>query len=197
MTRPPGDAEIRAALREQLRTRHVGEPDTAIIEELAICRGQARLDLVVVNGILHGFEIKSGRDGLRRLESQVNFYSKVVDQATLVVGLSHLERVLSALPPWWGVTTVSNQLVFRCVRRARTNPTRNARSLVELLWLPEALSMLERRSAARGTAGKPRKLVWDKVCEFYELDEVAAAVRAQLKVRAIQPSHLEPAECGV
>jgi hypothetical protein len=192
----PGDAEIRAALRGRLRARHAGDPSTVILEELGICRGQARLDLAVVNGLLHGYEIKSDRDGLRRLGSQIDFYGRVVDQATAVVGAVHLERVLEALPPWWGVTLVTGNLRFKCVRRARKNPARDARSLVEFLWLEEALSLLARRNVARGAPSKTRKVVWDRICEHFGLEEVATAVRAHLKVRASQPDHPELSGCG-
>src|SRR5262245_26146770 len=59
-----GDAEIRHALRAYLRARYADKPGTAILDELAICRGQVRVDLAVVNGSVHGYEIKSDRDTL-------------------------------------------------------------------------------------------------------------------------------------
>ena len=66
------DAEIRPALRERLIRRHANEADTVLIEELGLRRGKVRVDLTVVNGSLHGFEIKSDRDSLRRLAAQVD-----------------------------------------------------------------------------------------------------------------------------
>ena len=35
------------------------------VEELGVCRGRVRVDVAVVNGTLHGYEIKSDRDSLR------------------------------------------------------------------------------------------------------------------------------------
>ena len=55
---------------------------------------------------------------------------------------------------------------------------------MELLWLDEALSLLEKRGVARGVRGKPRRIVWDRLCEQLEVDEIAAAVRSHLKARA-------------
>ena len=78
------DAEIRPALREHLLRRHASETDTVLIEELGLRRSHVRVDLAVVNGSLHGFEIKSDRDSLRRLARQVDLYSQVLDRATLV-----------------------------------------------------------------------------------------------------------------
>ncbi|MDA1348445.1 MAG: sce7726 family protein [Chloroflexi bacterium] len=191
-----GDAEIRLALLSRLLEEHADDADTAFIEELGVCRGQTRIDLAVVNGLLHGYEIKSDRDSLRRLNGQVEFYSKVVDRATLVVGGRHLSETLDMIPRWWGallVTSGPHGLQFKTMRRGRNNPHRDPRSLVELLWLDDAISLLTRRGATRGVRGKPRGIVWDRVCENFDVHEIAATVRAKLKARAaMQGSALLP-----
>jgi hypothetical protein len=46
------------------------------------------------------------------------------------------------------------------------------------------MALLEERNAARGVRGKPRRIVWDRVCDRFGVDEIAAAVRARLKTRA-------------
>ena len=89
-----GDAEIRSVLRSRLSQKHTRTSRTVFIEELGLCRGQVRVDLSVVNGLLHGYEIKSDRDSLRRLSGQVELYGKVFDRATLVVGERHLAEAL-------------------------------------------------------------------------------------------------------
>ena len=178
------DAEIRPALREQLLRRHASETDTVLIEELGLRRGHVRVDLAVVNGSLHGFEIKSDRDSLRRLARQVDLYSQVLDRATLVVGERFAPLATSLVPAWWGVVRVSSKpggLQFTTVRRSKLNPRRDARVLAELLWSAQALALLEKRGAARGMRGKPRRVLWDRVCECVPVDEIAAAVRDRLK----------------
>jgi hypothetical protein len=183
-----GDADIRPTLRARLLARHADDGDTALIEELGVCRGRVRIDLAVVNGLLHGYEIKSDRDSLRRLDGQVDLYSKVLDQATLVVGDRHLGEALDIIPAWWGVVSVrstSRGPRFKTVRRERMNPGMDPRALVELLWLDEAMALLADRGAARGVRGKPRELVWDRLCKHFDADEIAAAVRAHLKARVV------------
>ena len=180
------DADIRPALRSLLLSQHRDEPGTILVEELGFCRGQTRIDLAVVNGLLHGYEIKSDRDSLRRLSGQIDFYGKVLDRATLVVGERHLGEAVAMLPQWWGVLRVevgSNGPRFRTARRGSKNPDRDPRSLVELIWLEEAVALLERRDAARGVRGKPRRVVWDRICEHFALEESAEAVRCHLKAR--------------
>ncbi len=183
----PCDAEIRSALRSSLLAKHAADTDTVIIDELGLCRGKVRVDVAVVNGMLHGYEIKSDRDSLRRLSSQVDFYGKVLDQATLVVGERHLAKALEIVPAWWGILRVqvcATSLRFRELRRGCKNPRRDSRSLVELLWLDNAVALLEKRGAARGIRSKPRRVVWDRVCEYFAEDEIAETVRDHLMARA-------------
>ena len=189
------DAQIRRALHSWLLVKHAAEADTVVIDELGVCRGQARIDVAVVNGRFHGYEIKSDRDSLRRLDGQVDMYSKVLDRATIVVGNRHFAETLSAVPRWWGVLRFEsgpNGPRFKAVRPGRNNPRRDPRSLVELVWLDDAIALLTQRNAARGVRGKPRRIVWDRVCEHFETHEIAASVRAQLKARAAHKGHSSP-----
>ena len=182
------DSAIRLALRSKLLDEHCRDADTVVIEELGLCRGQVRVDVAVVNGLLHGYEIKSDRDSLRRLRSQMELYGKVLDQATLVVGSRFLDEGIDIVPAWWGVLhgrPTSNGLDFREVRRPQRNAQRDPRLLVELLWSVQAMALLEERNLARGVRGKPRRMVWDRVCDHFAISEIAAAVRTELKTRAV------------
>lgn len=161
-----------------------------IIEELGICRGAVRVDMAVVNGVIHGYEIKSDRDSLRRLAGQAQLYNKVLDKATLVVGLRHTAEALDTIPEWWEVIQVVEEgspSKLKQVRRGRKNPGRDARAVVELLWLDDALTLLDQRDLLRGARGKPRSYVWDRICQNFSIDEISDAVRANLKARTGSP----------
>jgi hypothetical protein len=182
------DSRIRSALLSKLIDEHKCHPGAGFIEELGLCRGSVRVDVVVVNSLLCGYEIKSDRDSLRRLANQAEVYGKVLDQATLVVGKRLCDEALVIIPKWWGVLRAvesSDGLEFKTVRRAKNNPQRNARAMVELLWFEHALALLEQRGATRGVRGKPRRVVWDRICERFDLEEIADAVRGRLKARAM------------
>jgi hypothetical protein len=186
---PPGDADIRAVLLQGLGHRHRRETDVAFLQELGLCRGQVRVDVAVVNGSIHGYEIKSERDSLRRLVGQAAIYGLVLDRATLVVGKRHVDDAIAAVPQWWEIQIVETQrrgIRLKRLRLGRRNPARDARALVELLWLDDALALLAARGGLRGYRGRPRREVWDRVCELYAVDEIADAVRKQLKARAGQ-----------
>lgn len=180
------DAAIRPFLRDRLLRECESDPETVLVEELGLCRGKVRIDLALVNGTMHGFEIKSDRDSLRRLPVQVDLYSQVLDRATLVVGERFAPRATSVVPSWWGIMRVSvvgRRLRFATLRRARLNPQRNARVLAELLWSDDALAILQERGEAQGLRGKPRHVLWDRLCDCLTVGEIAEAVRSRLKAR--------------
>ena len=180
------DIEIRPALRAKILEDH-GNANSVLIEELGLCRGQVRVDIALVNSQFQGFEIKSDRDSLKRLGGQAEIYSKLFDRMTVVTGERHLEKVLKCLPSWWSVLEVVKRagcISFKVHRKGRKNQSRKSRTLVELLWLDDAITLLEQRDSARGVRGKPRRVVWDRVCDCYTLDEIAENVRKCLKARA-------------
>lgn len=183
---PLSDLAIRRALRSWILARSATAANVGLIEELGLCRGQVRVDVAVVDEQLHGYEIKSDRDSLRRLMRQIDFYGKVLDRATLVVGDRHFEKATALVPAWWGVLRISrtaNNLHLDQVRQGGDNPSLDPRSLVELLWRDDAVSLLEQYNSARGFRSKPRQVVWDRVCNCLDIEVIGHAVRAHLKSR--------------
>lgn len=184
---PIRDAEVRPALRRYLQREESAFPDMFLIEELGLCQGQARIDLLTVSGVLHGYEIKSSRDRLTRLASQAATYSRVLDRVTLVVCPQHVEAALQLVPKWWGVLLVRGSVeavLLDPIRPAAKNPDQDPRALVELLWRDEALELLAHHNATAGVRSKRRPAVWDRVCEVLDVSEIRSAVRHRLKTRA-------------
>jgi len=186
------DAHIRPALRQSLRDQLDPADDAVVLEELGINRGKVRVDLAVVNGIIHAYEIKSDRDSLRRLSTQAVLYGKCFDRASIVVGNRYVVAAQSVLPQWWGVIlveTVDDQPTFRPMRAASANPAPDTRTLVELLWRDDAVELLNRHGFGRGLSGKPRSVIWDRLCELLPAEVIGAAVRANLKARQGRLNH--------
>lgn len=178
--------DIREALRAHLQQVHACESGTAIIDELGVCRGTARVDMAVVNGSLHGYEIKSDRDRLNRLPRQVDYYGRCFDTMTLVTAARHLDAAVAVVPAWWGVVrpvACGGRVVFERVREARRNHTVSAEAVVQLLWKEETISILETVGAAAGLRSKTRWHLWAALVSHFSPDDLAAQVRAAIKSR--------------
>jgi hypothetical protein len=181
------DKAIREALNRHLKKLHSGNPKLRIIEELGVEHGAARMDVVVINGVLHGYEIKSDRDTLLRLPEQMGIYNSVFDQITLVVGKSHLHDAINLVPDWWGVMIAkidcNGSVVFNEIRKAVNNVQQNSLSVARLLWRNEALEILERAGEANGFRSKPRSLIYEKLSALFEQETLEEKVRDALCFR--------------
>ena len=162
------DAIIRNALKKELLSIHATDKKVRIIEELGVRHGSARMDIAVINGIMHGYEIKSDKDTLQRLPEQMNIYNSVFDEITLVVGKTHLFESINLIPDWWGVTIAKtigsdDKITFNIIRKAQKNPLKNRPAIAKLLWREEALEILEELGKADGLRSKPRSLIYEKL----------------------------------
>ena len=63
------DEDIRSVLRARLALEYGTDPSALVLDEFGLACSSARVDLAVVNGCLHGYEIKSDVDSLARLRS--------------------------------------------------------------------------------------------------------------------------------
>ena len=194
------DAQIRAALKLALLAQYGGDPDTVIIDELGLRHGSSRIDLVAVNGDLHGFEIKSDQDTLTRLPNQARIYNSVLDSVTLVAGGRHVGPATHLVPEWWGIQVAEAQgddrVFLRELRLARTNPAHEPLAIAKLLWRDEALEFLEELGEAKGFHSKPRGTIYSRLVMVTTLDQVRARVRRQLKDRVNWRAAGRQVSCG-
>ncbi len=181
------DSIIRSAITTQLTAQFGDDPDSLIIEELGLCHGSARVDVAVINGSIHGIEIKSDRDTLDRLPRQIRVYSSVLDEVTLVVAPRHSAKALAMIPRWWGVTLAplggDGSIDLQLVRPTQKNPEPNLLSQVKLLWRSEALGLLEELHAANCVRYRQRAVIYGRLVEVANPDWLRAKVRSQLRRR--------------
>lgn len=179
------DADVRGAVMEMLEDQHGGAQDTLIVQELGLL-GRARADVTVINGSLHGMELKSAADTLSRLPNQVETYSRVFDRVTLFVAGCHHDAAVELIPTWWGVSCVSStdgDLSLTETRLGATNPAVDPVSLAWLLWRGELLGLLERRGLDAGFRSATRRRLVGRVAEALDLDDLRCEVRSLLKAR--------------
>lgn len=182
------DRSIRISLRvildKKLKSYRNNGQRVEIFEELGVWHGTARIDFAIINGIMCGYEIKSDRDTLERLPKQMEEFSNVFDELTLVVGKRHLYKALHIIPDWWGIMIAkndsNNHVVFQTIRKADRNNSQNMLSIARLLWREEALQILEERNKASGLRNKPRKFIYEKLVEILDIETLKQRVNELL-----------------
>ncbi len=183
---PTSDLIIRASLKKYLAKRHSQDKRLRIIEELGVRHGTARIDIAVINGIMHGYEIKSDRDTLERLPEQMNEFNSIFDKLTLVVGKRHLYDAMNLIPDWWGITVAiinaNNEVIFYTIREPGDNQEQVGVSIARLLWREEALQMLEEHNKATGVRSKPREIIYERLANTIDVDALKERVKYTLLV---------------
>lgn len=160
-----------------------------IIEELGIRHGAVRVDLALINGAIHGFELKSDKDTLNRLPFQMKVFNTVLDRVTLVVGKNHLYEAVNMVPDWWGIIVAkswcgSEDVSFYTIREAGNNPDPKISAIAQLLWRQEALDILEELGYAEGVRSKDRKTIYSRLTEILDIESLRTEVRDHLCSRS-------------
>lgn len=181
------DQDVRAAVHHKLLKESHLDPECLVIDEFSISLGASRADIAVVNGVLHGYELKSEFDSLERLPLQIKHYSAVMDKVTLVVAEKHLDGALKLIPDWWGVKTVSvgpkGAILIKHKRGERLNRNFDSLMLAQLLWKDECIDVLERWGCSKGFKSKPRYELWNVVADTLSASDLRFEVRTALKKR--------------
>jgi hypothetical protein len=175
------DGDIREALLRHLRSTFTGD---RIRSEMGLALGATRVDIAVINGALHGYEIKSEHDRLTRLPRQVDLYNQVLDYSTIVIGPRHEDKVRKLVPEWWGITLVDSPDSgprIMPVRPPRRNRHISPLTVAQLLWRDEAADTL--KSFGHSVAAKETRWdLWDRLAGL-PLATLQDAVRLKLTAR--------------
>lgn len=188
------DRDIRNALTNDLRLSHLGDPDTAIIDELSIRRNGARIDVALVNCTVHGFELKSDLDTLSRLPEQAPAYCEVCDHVTLVVGERHVLKAIELVPDWWGIKVARRNfgtVVFRDLKLAQINPCTSPTAVAQLLRREEVINILVSLGMESEGTRASRQQLCVKLAKTMDFSRLSEKVRYCLRARqsaVIRPS---------
>jgi hypothetical protein len=194
------DREIRAALHsKKLKSLHQ-RSDTLVIDELGLAHAKGRIDVAVINGCLHGYEIKSGQDTLDRLPQQLALYEQCLEKLTIVCAEKHLVALDRLAPIWCGVLSVSkgsrSSIRFENVRAARRNPNVSAERLAYLLWRDEAVELLMKLGASPNIVRMPKKILCAHLGAALTVPEMTGHVKTFMKSRQMWRDRRSRALCG-
>ena len=183
------DQDFRSTLKTHLSKQAfvLNDPRCLVIDELGLCQGSARIDVAVLNGKVHGYEIKSDMDTLERVESQLSVYIKIFDHLTFVVGEKHRVNIEEKIPDWCGISMVfrngKDEIKLKQIRRAKRNKNVDPYSLVQLLWKDEAIALLRQFGNSGGLQNKSRKVLWERLATDVPSPQLNKYIRETLKSR--------------
>lgn len=181
------DRDIRSALHAKRFRRMKRDPHTLVIDELGLAHARSRIDVAVINGCIHGYEIKSDRDTLDRLSTQIAVYRRTLQKLTLVAAPKHIPNVMTHVPEWCGVIAVEQgrrgAIGFRAIRNAASNPDVEPVMMAHLLWRDEVMNLLIGIGYAPKELRRPKKHLYEMLCEAMTLREITASIRTLMARR--------------
>jgi hypothetical protein len=181
------DTDIRAALHQKKLKVHWTAPDTIVVDELGLSHAKVRIDIAVINGCVHGYEIKSSLDTLKRLPVQLALYSRCLEKLTFVCAPCHISRIEEIAPKWCGIVEAEKgsrgAVKFATVRRASANKQIDPIQLAHLLWRPEAIALLSRFESSKKMLNKPRKELYEALAAVMTIPQLTAAIREFMLLR--------------
>lgn len=183
------DIDIRDKLKDTYLKKYFNDSNSKVVDELSVSYGTARVDIAVINGSFHGYEIKSDYDTLNRLPNQIQTYSKTFDYLTVITGEHHLEGVVNNIPDWCGIILASHTkkkdgVKLRHIRQPQRNKLIENLSIVQLLWKDELIMILEDAGIKKGLNNKSKPFLWSCVLEKIAPEKISSTVRERLKLRA-------------
>lgn len=181
------DLLIRQSFHKKKLRRYHSCKNTLVVDELGLKHGKCRADIAVINGYLHGFEIKSDNDSLRRLDKQAKVYSQVFDRATVIVGERHAVRAPALVPEWWGIIVCTQgcrgAVTFKTMRRPKLNKGVDTISVAELLWRNEVVDILNDKGVPSKILRQKRAVLYEYLNDLLTTSELCDTVRDHLKKR--------------
>lgn len=142
-----------------------------IFEELVIGKSRADAILVKENEIL-GFEIKSDKDSLVRLATQVKNYERFCDKCYIVTGVHYIDRIETAVPEHWGIYDIAKdengnlhiEMFREAERNPKERPTTKLKNQMNLLWRSE-LSKIVKSYKLGGVTTRNKRQLRDLIIE--------------------------------
>jgi len=152
-----------------------------IFPELRLNNSRADL-LVVTDGILTGYEIKSDLDSFARIKSQIADYNCFCDYCYAVTGYKHKQRVLEHVPCYWGVLvifSVGDKYGVELLRLATKNSKAIIANKIKLLWRRELVN-ISFRNGLSNCSGKSRYFIINKLIKHIDEDKLLLEITNEL-----------------
>lgn len=176
------DFDIRNILRNTLLNKYYGDKTSRVVEELDIPTARARIDMAVINGYMHGFEIKSANDTLNRIPTQIEAYTKVFDFLSVVTEVKYEQKLIKLLPDWVSIYTCNIDGEINLIQKGGRNCQKNAFNIAKLLWRQELITILNDHGIKYRKSDR-NWLLCEALSNNVEIEKLAKLVREIMKQR--------------
>lgn len=178
------DSDMRSFLYKDFSKEpmYINDTSTIVVPEMSILNGYVRIDIAVINGLFHGYEIKSDMDTLQRLPRQSEYYSKVFDRMVLVTTKKYVNEVKKIIPKWWGIKYYNENKELKTVRKGRINNNVDPFSRLTILWKNELIELVARYTDKKYKSKTKRALI-DVILKEVPNDEIIDYTRTTIKLR--------------
>jgi hypothetical protein len=104
-----------------------------------------------------------------------------------VVGESHLKKIETIIPEWWGIWVAKNsadKVEIRIIREPSKNQSIDLKALVRCLWKQEVLEIIKQNGLYQKKLDKAkRSVLWGILVDSITPNEIKKIVRNCLKRR--------------
>lgn len=172
------EQEIRSLLQAKLADSPHGK-GAAFVSELFIDSFSRRADLVMANGKLAAFEIKSERDSLERLNGQLETYLRLFERVTIVCAPKHLAGVQARAEEAVGIWLMKEDGTFKVVRKGSALRQNCRSSWLSFLPVAELRALL----IAHGLVQTGTRDILERRAEKISISAIRSHVLAYFKTR--------------
>ncbi|MBQ9764585.1 MAG: MmcB family DNA repair protein [Lachnospiraceae bacterium] len=153
-----------------------------------LCIGKSRADAILVKeDRIIGFEIKSDKDNLLRLETQMKDYTRFCDECYIVTGDKHVNELPEVIPDFYGIIKIyrddSDELAIEVVREATKDPKESKRRKIKhqmaLLWRSE-ITRIAKANNVKPISKKSKPKIAMMLADAMEYDELRRAICDEL-----------------
>lgn len=179
-SRVKAETRLKAAVVDRLIAGNHVDPDAVLISEMSIANWTRRADVVLANGHLWAFEIKSEADSLQRLAGQIDDFGRYFERLTIVVAAKFEERVAHMLPQGVGLWVVGGD--GKIIERARAKTCRLTKEASITLMTATELRRLLACNGVREIEAAPRAVL-ERAAFDLPASDLSAAARDAVKRR--------------
>lgn len=174
------EAHVKAAVIDRLLAGAHLDDDAVLISEMTVANWSRRADVVLANGKLWAFEIKSDADNLARLPGQIETFRAYFEKFTVVAAERFEPAILAMVPDGVGVWIVDAGGTLKQKVAAR-QATLSKEAYASLMTVTELRRLLG-ANGVRAAKDAPRAVL-ETLARELPVSDLASAARDAVKRR--------------